>query len=211
MGKIPQREEMRHGVRVVEHALPEVAIRELLANAMTHQDLSQSAGPVIEIFSDRVTITNTGEPIVPIERFIDTPSRSRNPMLAQMMRDLKLCEERGSGVDRALAAIEAKALPPPLFTAVAGSTLVTLYMERPFAAMSRTERLRACYQHACLRQQANDFLSNGSLRHRFGLAEGQYAQVSRVIAEAIEAGLIKPLDENQGARNARYIPHWFNP
>jgi ATP-dependent DNA helicase RecG len=105
MGKIPQREEMRHGVRVVEHALPEVAIRELLANAMIRQDLSQSAGPVIEIFSDRVTITNTGEPIVPIERFIDTPSRSRNPMLAQMMRDLKLCEERGSGVDRALAAI----------------------------------------------------------------------------------------------------------
>jgi ATP-dependent DNA helicase RecG len=127
------------------------------------------------------------------------------------LRDLKLCEERGSGVDRAIDAIEARALPPPLFATVADSTVVTLFAERAFAAMSRADRLRACYQHACLRHQANDFMSNGSLRIRLGLSERQYPQVSKVISEAIEAGLISSAEQDQPNRTARYVPWWARP
>jgi ATP-dependent DNA helicase RecG len=212
MRTLPQREEMQGGLRVVEHAHPEIAIRELVANALIHQDLSAGdAGPIIEIFSDRLQITNPGAPIIPIERIIDTPSRSRNKRLARMMRDLKLCEERGSGIDRALDAIEQRSLPPPLFTSVADSTVVVLYAERSFAAMNNVDRLRACYQHACLRHQANDPMSNGSLRSRLGLSERQYSQVSRVIADAIEARLIVPLEDGQPNRLARYVPCWAKP
>jgi ATP-dependent DNA helicase RecG len=80
MRSVPQREEMRGGLRVTEHAYPEVAIRELLANALIHQDLSAATGgPFIEIFSDRLQITNPGAPIVPLDRLIDTrPAQGTN-------------------------------------------------------------------------------------------------------------------------------------
>jgi len=209
MGELPQREEMQHGLRVSQFAYPEIAIREIMANAFIHQDLSdRTQGPLIELFSDRLQITNPGLSIVPLDRIIDAPSRSRNPRLAKMMRELKLCEQRGSGVDRAIESIEQENLPPPLFASVADSTVVTLYPERSFGQLTSGERLRACYQHACLRHQANNFMSNGSLRIRFGMSPRQYPQVSEVIGQAIKSELICPAEADQGNRNARYVPFW---
>lgn len=207
--KIPKEEEMRHGIRVTEYAYPDEALRELIANALIHQDLTNgTAAPKIELFEDRIEITNAGEPLVPVDRFIDSPSKTRNQELAKNMRALGLCEERGSGVDRALAAIEARAMPAPLFVEAPGATVVTIYAERTFAGMTKDERRRACYQHACLRHQSGDPMSNRSLRKRFGLKDGQYPQVSEVIRDAIDAKLIVPLDPAQSNRKAQYIPWW---
>jgi ATP-dependent DNA helicase RecG len=124
------------------------------------------------------------------------------------MGRLGICEERGGGIDKIVASIEQLSLPPALFRAAAGSTVVTLFAERPFVRMGAEERVRACYQHACLRYAAADPMSNASLRTRLGLGQGQYPQVSLVIRAAIEAGRIKPLADDQGRRNARYIPFW---
>ncbi len=54
---------------------------------------------MVEIFDDRIEITNPGEPLVDTQRFIDTPPKSRNETLASMMRRFRICEERGSGID----------------------------------------------------------------------------------------------------------------
>jgi ATP-dependent DNA helicase RecG len=176
---------------------------------LIHQDMtSVGDGPRIEIFEDRVRITNPGRPLVAPDRFIDAPAKSRNEDLAGMMRRLGICEERGSGIDRALAAIESAALPPPLFQEVENSTVVTVFGERSFAAMSKEERIRACYQHASLRFEANEPMSNASLRARFGLSEKQSTTVSAVIKDTIEAHLIRPLAEDQSNRFARYVPFY---
>lgn len=209
MSKIPQKEELSHGVRNVRHGLPENAIRELVANALIHQDLSSAGdGPLIEIFSDRVRIINPGKPLVPPDRFIDAPPKSRNEKLAGLMKRFGYCEERGSGVDRALDACEAMALPAPMFQASDSSTIATLFGERPFSAMSKEDRIRACYQHASLKFEAGSRMSNSTFRARLGLNDKQYPQVSVVIRDAIEAKLIRPLDEDQANRNARYVPWW---
>lgn len=55
---------------------------------------------MIEIFDDRMEITNPGRPLVSPDRFLDTPPRSRNEALASFMRRVGICEERGSGVDK---------------------------------------------------------------------------------------------------------------
>ena len=55
---------------------------------------------MIEIFSDRMEITNPGIPLVKTERFLDSPLRSRNEALASFMRRIGICEERGSGFDK---------------------------------------------------------------------------------------------------------------
>lgn len=92
---------------------PRVAIREFIANALVHQDFGITGMPVtIEIFSNRISITNAGAPLNDINRLIDLPPQSRNEEIAQMMFTLGICERRGSGVDRAIAATEAMFLPP---------------------------------------------------------------------------------------------------
>lgn len=209
MSKVPSTEEMKHGLRVKKFAIPEVAIREILANAIIHQDFTVNTGrPLIEIFSDKIKITNPGEPLIPVDRFISAPSKTRNPAFAVLMRAAGLCESRGSGVDRALNAIEEMTLPPPLFQAMEGSTIVTIFMNKSFASLSAEDRIRACYQHACLRHEQNNYMSNASLRARFDLPQRQYPQVSNVIKEAIEVNLIRPLNDDQGNRVARYVPYW---
>lgn len=124
------------------------------------------------------------------------------------MRQIGFCEERGSGVDRAVTAIEAQRLPPPSFQVVENTTVVTLFRQKEFAAMSKEQRRQACYLHACLKHVAGESMSNASLRLRFGLTTRRYPQISLVIADAIDAGLVKPSDEEQGNRNARYVPFW---
>jgi ATP-dependent DNA helicase RecG len=209
MNRVEHKEEMLHGTRTTVHAIPSITMREFIANALIHQDLtSQGDGPFIEIFSDRVRITNPGAPLVAPDRLIDSPPRSRNELLAKFMSRLGFFEGRGSGVDRAIEAIEKGALTPPLFQVVENSMVVTVYAARTFMRMTKEDRIRACYQHACLRFEGGITMSNQSLRDRFGLAQPQYTLVSQVIADAKDAGRIKPEDEGQANRVARYLPYW---
>lgn len=209
MARIPSRERMVHGVRETVYDVPEISVREFLANMLVHQDFTQTGTrPMVEIFKDKVRFTNPGEPLISVDRFIAAPSKTRNPKFAKLMRDAGFCEQRGSGIDRAIREIEKEALPPPLIEAIEGSTVVTAFMPRKFADMTPEERVRACFQHACLRYEHGDPMSNGSLRDRFGLSAKQYPQVSLVIKEAIEAGRIRPLAEDQGNRNAKYVPFY---
>jgi len=163
--KLPHNELIGAAFREQKRMYPEVAIRELVANALIHQDLTmQGTGPVIEIYDDRVEITNPGKALVETDRFIDTPARSRNEAFAYNMRQFGICEERGSGVKRALLEIELYQLPAPSFEVVEHHTVATLFAYKPLAAMSRVDKIRACYQHACLRWVDNEELTNASLR-----------------------------------------------
>ena len=114
-----------------------------------HQDLSISGtGPVVEIFDNRIEITNAGIPLVNIDRIIDNPPKSRNEKLASLMRRLKMCEELGTGWDKIVIACEISQLPAPKIELFETSTRVTLYSELPYTNMSPEDKLRACYLHA---------------------------------------------------------------
>lgn len=208
LGRIPHSEVMLHGVRKTVYKIPEVAIREFLANAFIHQDFTVNGRPTVEIYSDKVRIINPGEPLIPTDRFINANSKSRNPSFSRMMREAGLCEERARGVDLAIAEIEKAALPPPLIMAAEDSTTITIFMQKPYRDWSAEDRIRACYQHACLRYEDGEPMSNASLRERLGLASTQHSQVSNLISDAIAAEMIRPLNEGQANRIARYIPYW---
>ncbi len=66
----------------------------------------------------------------------------------------------------------------------------------------------ACYLHACLKHVTRDFLTNASLRERFGIKEKNRAVVSRYIREAVDGGMIKPFDEHASRRMMKYVPFW---
>ena len=207
--QLPQNEVIEDALRRSVKLVPEIVIRELVANALIHQDFDVTgASPMVEIYDDRVEISNPGEPIVPVERFIDG-YQSRNERLADLMRRMRICEEKSSGVDKVVSAAEVYQLPAPDFRVGHKRTSVLVFGPRDFEAMNRDDRVRACYQHCCLRYVMNDRMTNPSLRERFHLSERQSATASQIIAATVDAGLVK-LDDAVGSsrRFARYVPGW---
>ncbi|HVE44790.1 MAG TPA: ATP-binding protein [Gammaproteobacteria bacterium] len=196
-------------VREEVKMFPRQALRELIANALVHQDfLVTGSSVMIEMFSDRVEISNPGIPPISIDRFIDE-YRSRNELLADFMRRLGFCEEKGSGIDKVVKLAEIFQLPAPDFRVGECRTTAVLFAYQEFADMSKSDRIRACYQHGCLLYVSNQRMSNQTLRDRFKLPESAAATVSLVISAAKDAGLIKPDDaETSSTRYIRYLPFW---
>ncbi len=191
---------------------PELAIRELVANALIHQDFFVTgAGPMVEIFDDRIEITNPGEPLVDTRRFVDTPPRSRNETLASLMRRFRICEERGSGIDKVVSEVELYQLPAPLFESPEGFTRSVVFARKPVREMSKADRIRACYLHACLRNVTRQLMTNRSVRERFGIAEKNASAASRLLNEAVAADMIVVEDPAVGTRARTYLPYWAAP
>ena len=124
------------------------------------------------------------------------------------MRQFHLCEELGTGWDKIVLGCEFKNLPPPKMQVYENGTRLTLYVYRPYADWPMEERLRACYYHACIKFVLNEHLTNSSFRERLGVPTSSAGSVSRVIAEAVERKLIKPIDANAGNRYMKYMPYW---
>lgn len=206
MERLPKEERYIDGVRRMVPHFPETAVREVIANALIHQDFTATGvGPVVEIYENRLEVTNPGNSLISTDRILDE-RRSRNEKLAATMRSFGLCEERGGGLDKTL--IEAQHLPAPDFISSENSMRVVLFAPKPFGQMSKAEKLRACFFHCVLRWLTHDYMSNATLRERFSLTPEEYQAVSTVIAESIKLGRIEPADPDQGRRNARYVPYW---
>lgn len=208
-GQLPENEVIGTAFRRQLPMYPELSMRELIANALIHQDFSISgSGPMVEVFDDRVEITNPGIPLGDIERLLDQAPRSRNEALAAFMRRIGLCEERGSGVDKVVAETELYQLPPPRWEKSGDAFRAIMFAHKDLNSMDKDDRVHACYLHACLRYVMRDSMTNTSLRERFGIDEKNSAIASRMIAAALDAGVVKPYDPAQGKRNARYVPYW---
>lgn len=206
---LPSNEVIGKALRKEVPMFPELAVRELVANALIHQDFSQSGnGPIIEVFDSRMEITNPGLPLVKTERFLDAPPKSRNEALASLLRRIGVCEERGSGIDKVVFQTELYQLPAPSFEAIEGSTKSVLFAHKELNDMDKHDKVRACYLHACLRFVERQPMTNTSLRKRFKVEPQNRAIITRIINDALETGLILPFDPDQGRRHAKYVPFW---
>lgn len=207
---LPKNEEIGQSFRRNVRMYPEIAVRELVANALIHQDFSISGtGPMVEIFDDRIEITNPGAPLIDTLRMMDQPPRSRNESLAALMRRMDICEERGSGIDKVIDSVELYQLPAPKLFANEESIVVTLYAYQSLKHMDKDARIRACYQHACLKRLSNEDMTNASLRKRFNIGDNNAAQATRILMDTIGAELIKVSDpQNQSRKHTKYLPFW---
>ncbi len=208
-GQIQKNEVIGRALRAEVKMFPEIAIRELMANALIHQDFEEGGSSVmVEVYDDRLEISNPGKPAIPPTRFIDE-YQSRNERLADMMRRFGICEEKGSGIDKVVYSAEVYQLKAPDFRVGEVRTTVVLFAHQEFEDMEAEDRVRACYQHCCLRYVMNKKMSNQSLRDRFKLPASKAENVSRIIQATLSRDLIK-LDDlsNTSKRYARYIPFW---
>jgi len=207
--QIPTNEVFGKALRQDVKMYPDVMLRELIANALIHQDFNETGTSVtIEIYSDRIEILNPGVSIVSPDRFIDA-YQSRNERLADVMRRMGICEEQGRGCDKVVRLAEILQLPPPDWRSGERHTGAVLFAHKPFEEMDFNERVRAAYQHCVLKYMMNERMNNQSLRERFGLSKDKGELVSAIIADAIRQGKIKPENpENTSRRYAKYVPNW---
>ncbi len=206
---VPSNEVVGKALRKDVPMFPDLAIRELVANALIHQDFYiTGTSTMIEIFTNRIEITNPGKPLVKTDRFLDSPPKSRNEALASLMRRIGVCEERGSGIDKVIFQTELYQLPAPLFEEAPDHTRAVLFSHIDFEDMSKEDKIRACYLHACLQYVQRKDMTNSSLRERFGLEESKGAQVTRIINATIKEGLIKKVGASESRKEAKYCPYW---
>jgi len=204
---LPVNESIGSTQRKPQLLFPEIAIRETIANALIHQDMTISGtGPLIELFNTRLEVTNPGKSLVKIERMIDLPPRSRNEALASLMRRMGMCEEQGTGLDKVIISIEENRLPPPKFQEMDNSMRVVLFAPRSFADMTVSERTRACYQHSIMNYLEGKKMKNSTLCERFGIDKKNAAQASLVIKKALDNGIIKAADPEHP--RGGYEPIW---
>ncbi len=212
MSQLPAGEEVDGAFRRIVYPYPQRAVRELLANAVIHQDISDTtAGPLVSIYENRIVFSNPGTSLIPVHRVLNAQPRTRNASLARILRQMDLCEEGGTGWDLVVAECERAHIASPRIESedVLG-TQVTLWADSAFERMTKAERKDATYWHACLMYAQGDAMGNQSLRERFGLTAEKKSTVaiSRLIRECCEDGLIKLEDADAGDKYRCYIPHW---
>ena len=74
--------------------------------------------------------------------------------------------------------------------------------------MDKADRVRAVYLHACLRYVNREYLTNTSVRERFGIEPRNLANASRLIREAVAAKMIALDDPHAAPKLMRYVPFW---
>ena len=206
--QLPAGEEIQTALRTTTYAYPKKAIRELVGNAIVHQDLRETGtGITVEIFDDRIEVTNPGLPILPVDRFIDE-NQSRNERFAATLRSLRVCDERGHGIDEVVRHIEVFQLPPFFCRLGTRHTTVILSRYKQLRELAPDERNQAVYQHCCLRYVNNRITNNESIRERFGIEKQNSAQATRLLNEAVAKRLIRLADPDAAHKLKRYVPYW---
>ena len=93
---------------------PKEVVRELLINAIAHKKYTISGDIFIEVYPDRMVITNPGSlPLGITKDNILHERHRRNPHLIQTLSDLKLMEGEGSGYDLIYEKLVRDAKPLP--------------------------------------------------------------------------------------------------
>lgn len=125
--------------------------------------------------------------------------------MSVMMQEKELA---GVLIDKVVFQTELYQLPAPLFEKTEEHTRTVLFAHRKFRNMDKKDRIRSCYLHACLRYVQRDYMTNTTLRNRFGIEEKNSSMVSRVIRDALEAGVIVPYEDTASRKYMKYLPWW---
>lgn len=107
---------------------PEVALREVLVNAVAHADYSLTGMRIrVAIYPNRLEVENPG--MLPFGMTLDDlkagVSRIRNRVIVRVLRELGLVEEWGTGYRRVTQACEAGGYPPPMWQELGAALRVT--------------------------------------------------------------------------------------
>ena len=204
-----EQETFQNGIRQQNYSYDELVLRECVANMLIHGDLSaRGAGPLIEIFSNRVEFSNPSRSVLDSDHVIEMIPSADNEKLALFMHRIGIGDERGSGFDKIMEATERTHSPSPLVESEIGFVRVTVFRGQGFAKEDQASLLRDLYYHAVLSYVNRSPMTNASLRKRWGLDAQSSVKVARLIRSALSLGRIKPVDPSAAKKSMQYLPYW---
>lgn len=119
------------GPRKETWEIPLSVFKESIINALSHRDYyEQGASIMIEMYDDRVEITNPGDLLPVVAKNFGRKSLSRNPLIFGLFTRMHLVEHVGSGIPRMKKDMLDAGLPEPTFET---EGMFTVIFKRPGA------------------------------------------------------------------------------
>ena len=169
--------------------IPYDALREAVINAVIHRDyFERGANVMVEIFDDRVEITNPGglpKGLKPEE--FGTKSVLRNPILADLFHRAGYIERMGTGIGRMRELMDKAGLPPMKFGFTA---FFTVTFQRP----TQVAQIQTVDAADRIRRVIDDAMSEGISG---GISEGIKERLAWILEQILHAGSILRRDIEQ--------------
>ncbi|MCE3237279.1 MAG: putative transcriptional regulator [Gammaproteobacteria bacterium] len=131
--------------RIDKPALPTLAVREALVNAICHRDYSNRASSItLAIFDDRMEIWNSGK--LPANLKIDDlrkkhKSESRNKIIAKVFYDRKYFDGWGTGIIKIFDLCRANDMPDPEYEQYSGGVEIRFKFKESIGTSKKPELL----------------------------------------------------------------------
>jgi ATP-dependent DNA helicase RecG len=110
--------------------IPLTVFKEAIINALSHRDYyEQGAVTMIEVYDDRIEISNPGGLLIGVQKDFGRKSMTRNPLVFGLFTRMDLVEQVASGIPRMREEMQEVGLPEPIFTTDGG--FFTVEFKRP--------------------------------------------------------------------------------
>ena len=171
---------------------PEIALRELILNALIHRKYQITAAIKVAIYDDRVEIFSPGElpPAINIESLGDGTSQIRNVHIAKFARKIGLMEKLGSGIREAKEALEAARIPPPVFIEQATSFKCVIFRAKTVKIRENPRQIALDFL------QENEWISKKDLV-KSGISE---RNASLILKKLSDEGILQKEGEARATR-----------
>ena len=213
LSKLPVRSSIKTGGKRQSYlAIPELAIREALANALAHRDYSTYRSRIqVDIYIDRIEFANPGRSLIPLEKLELAHPQSRNPLLMSYLRDLEITEHRGRGIRTIINSLKEAGLAAPTFEHRHDWFVATLYSSA-FIKDKDQDWLKHFQQYGLNERQLKALVH---IKHNtLGINNVEYREINNMtevgddrrakneLVRLVKFGIIKKVGAN---RNRRYI------
>lgn len=221
LSKIPLRGTIGgRGIRSDSYSIPEIALREALANTIAHRDYSVVSSRIqIDIYHDRIEFINPGRSLVPIDDLENTPSVTRNPLLMNYLRETGVTEQLARGIRTIKHELRAAGLQEPRFENIGSSFVATIYhsafiprIDRDWLGQFSTLPLNERQRTALIKLKNQDpgmGMNNEAYRSFNGLNRiGDDQMANRDLRKLADLGIVYKVGKNRATRyyiNDKYL------
>jgi len=183
------------------------AFREAFVNALVHRDYARLGAVHLRMDDDGFTISNPGGFIegITLDNLLVTPPRSRNPLLADIVKRIGLAERTGRGIDRIYEGMLRYGRPAPDY-AMSDATSVILYLTNANADVGFLEMILHREEQTGTAMPVDSLIMLARLRHERRLTTADLtkdtqkseAATRTTLEKLVEAGLIEAHGAGRG-------------
>lgn len=183
--------------------IPEIAIREALANAIVHRDYATSNSRIqVDIYANRIEVINPGRSLIPIDELETTQSITRNPLTMNFFKENGYTEQKARGIRTIKQTIREAGLRAPVFENISGQSFKATLFTSAFISTEDKEWLKQFGNYELKDRQLNclvylkhhndDGINNSTYRELNGMnSVGDDKMANRELVGMVKLGILK--------------------